>query len=446
MDIQKWLEDPKTIQKSKKGYAHFDHRIDIRKAAKFIKEPDNITHYGFYPFIHYTMKMKKYNAKTGKKIKKREICYAAHMDRCIYQYYAAILNEYYNDRIRELGIEKVPVAYRTDLKDSNIQSAKKAFDFIKSQPVCSVMIGDFTNFFDNLDHQYLKKQWSSLLQKDQLPPDHYAVYKNITRYSMWELENLLVLNGLQEEKGKIRKLNSQSVVLSREQYKANRKYIIKNQNPYGIPQGSPISAALANIYMLDADKMIYQKVTEYGGFYMRYSDDFIVILPGQDKDYVFREILDIIKRIPNLTLENRKTQFFNVTIPEIYNVSKSFAEDADNSQRKINFLGFSFDGKKIFVRAKTISKYYYRMNRKATSIAGNEEYRGADKLYRRYSERGAYGKEGNFLTYINRAEQEFGADEMIRNEVKYHMSKIRNSLKKQRTLAIRINGNKIKLN
>ena len=86
------------------------------------------------------------------------------------------------------------------------------------------------------------------------------------------------------------------------------------------------------------------------------------------------------------------------------------------------------------------------MNRKATSIAGNEEYRGADKLYRRYSERGAYGKEGNFLTYINRAEQEFGADEMIRNEVKYHMSKIRNSLKKQRTLAIRINGNKIKLN
>lgn len=93
------------------------------------------------------MKMNKYNAKTGKKLKKREICYAAHLDRCIYQYYAWGLNELYNKRIRKLGIEKVPVAYRTDLSESNIQSAKKAFDFIKENPQCCVMIGDFTNFF-----------------------------------------------------------------------------------------------------------------------------------------------------------------------------------------------------------------------------------------------------------------------------------------------------------
>ena len=211
MNVQEWLDNPKTIQKSKKGYAHFDYRIDITKAAEFIKNPENVAHYGFYPFIHYTMKMNKYNAKTGKKLKKREICYAAHLDRCIYQYYAWGLNELYNKRIRKLGIEKVPVAYRTDLSESNIQSAKKAFDFIKENPQCCVMIGDFTNFFDSLDHQYLKKRWGDLIESVQLPSDHYAVYKNITRYSTWELDDLLELNDLSDVKGKIRKNNIKQI-------------------------------------------------------------------------------------------------------------------------------------------------------------------------------------------------------------------------------------------
>ena len=99
--------------------------------AKFIKNPDNVAFHGFYPFIHYTMEMVKYSKKSGKKVKTREICYASHLDRCIYQYYAYVLNGYYNERIKVDGIDKVPVAYRTDLNDSNIQSAKKAFDFIR---------------------------------------------------------------------------------------------------------------------------------------------------------------------------------------------------------------------------------------------------------------------------------------------------------------------------
>lgn len=51
MNVQEWLDNPKTIQKSKKGYAHFDYRIDITKAAEFIKNPENVAHYGFYPLI-----------------------------------------------------------------------------------------------------------------------------------------------------------------------------------------------------------------------------------------------------------------------------------------------------------------------------------------------------------------------------------------------------------
>lgn len=430
MNVQEWINDPKTIKKSRKMYAHFDHRIDIRKVAEFIQNPDNIASYGFYPFIHYTKEMRKYSRKKGKDTKTRDICYAAHKDRCIYQYYAFVLNEYYNKRIREDGIEKVPVAYRTDLKDSNIQSAKKAFDFIKENPKCYVMIGDFTHFFDNLDHQYLKQQWCSLLQVQQLPEDHYAVFKNITKYSKWELDDLLELNGLGKSDSDIRKLNQKPTVLTKEQYKKNRKHIVKNTKSYGIPQGSPISAVLANIYMLDADKVIFDKVKRHGGFYMRYSDDFIIVLPEQDNYEIFEEIIEFINSVPNLILENKKTQFFKVELPVVTNVSKTFAEDADDSKKMINFLGFSFDGNKIRLRAKTIGKYYYRMNRKAKSISANEDFIGADNLYKKYSERGAKGKRGNFFTYVNHAEKEFGSEEMIRHELKNNMSKIRKTLKK----------------
>ena len=50
----------------------------------------------------------------------------------------------------------------------------------------------------------------------------------------------------------------------------------------------------------------------------------------------------------------------------------------------------------------------------------------------KYSERGATGKKGNFFTYVNRAEKEFGTDEMIRHDVRRNMSKIRKSLKRNK--------------
>lgn len=412
MNKSEWLDSNKTIERSKKKYAHFDNRTDISKAKAYISKPKNIAQHSFYPFIHYTNKMVKYNKKNGKKIKTREICYASHLDRCIYQYYAFILNEHYNKKIKELGIEKVPVAYRTDLHDSNIQSSKRAFEFIRSNPQCYVMIGDFTNFFDNLEHRYLKQQWCAILNESKLPEDHYAIFKNVTKYSKWELSDLLELNHLpNNEEGK-KKLNRKRTVLTKEQYKDNRSHIVKNKLTYGIPQGSPISAVLANIYMLEADQLINEKVLQYQGFYMRYSDDFIIVIPSSDKKVcnIFNELMDLIKEIPNLTLENKKTQFFYVEAPEVINVGKNFFDDADISQKTINFLGFSYNGDKIRVRAKTISKYYYRMQRKAKAIAHNMGNVGADNLYIKYSERGANGKKRNFFTYINNAEKEFGTN------------------------------------
>ena len=425
MDIKAWISNPKVIANSKKGYAHFDLRTDITKVSEYISNPEKVARHSFYPFIHYVMRMDKYNKKTGVKPKTREICYAAHMDRCIYQYYSAILNENYNKYLIEQNIESVPVAYRTNLKKSNIHIAHEAFQFIRENKNCLVLIGDFTGFFDSLDHQYLKQQWCKVMGFDFLPQDHYAVFKNVTKYSMWELDDLLSITGLSQKE-----FNKRRLALSKEEYRNNRSHISRNNKTKQIPQGSPISAVLANIYMINADKEIHDYVKALGGMYMRYSDDFIVIVPANRSEIAcFKNVLSILKGIPNLELEPSKTQIFAVAESRVENIGRDLLEKADVSKKVINFLGFTFDGQSVSVRSKTISKYYYRMYRKAKSISKNPTLSGADNLYKSYSIHGAKAKPGNFFTYINHAKQVFGEDELIDRDLKNHIPKIRKALK-----------------
>lgn len=432
-----WLNSENTVKRSKKPYAHFDLRTDIGKQKSYISNPHKVAAHGFYPFIHYQIKTIKFNKTKGPRVKTRDICYAAHIDRCIYQYYSFMLNELYNERVRIDGTSDVAVAYRTDLHKSNIYFSKRAFDYIKELGRCYVMIGDFTHFFDNLDHDYLKRQWCSLLKCDRLPDDHYSVFKSVTAYSKWELTDLLALNGLSDDWAGRKSLNSQVRVLMPRQFKENRSHIVKNANHYGIPQGSPISATLANVYMLEVDKLINDMILGLGGKYMRYSDDFIIILPDVaeiNAAEAFGKIHTLLKTAPRLTLEQSKTQYFHYADGELENCGKQFHAEADGSSRFINFLGFTFDGRQVSIRAKTISKYYYRMYRKANNIAKAGGYTPAGKhiscenLYRRYSERGADGKPGNFLTYVSRAEREYGSNEAITRDTKRHMQKIRKTL------------------
>ena len=51
--MDEWITDPKTIEKSRKYYAHFDCRTDIVKTRKLVTDPVWVAHHGFYPFIHY---------------------------------------------------------------------------------------------------------------------------------------------------------------------------------------------------------------------------------------------------------------------------------------------------------------------------------------------------------------------------------------------------------
>lgn len=438
MTATEWLNSEDVVDRSKKLYAHFDWRTDIGQQREYIADPGKVAKHGFYPLIHYEKRTLKYSKKKGRKEKKRDICYAAHIDRCIYQYYSFILNSLYNERVKKDRTSAAAVAYRTDLHENNIHFSKRAFDFIKTKSPVHVMIGDFTGFFDNLDHMYLKEQWCSLLGVDRLPPDHFAVFKNITSYSKWELTDLLRLNGLKDSKSGRKKLNSMARVLTPEQFKENRSLIQRHAEPYGIPQGSPISGILANVYMLDVDKQINDAVRELGGMYIRYSDDFMIILPNApeiDAAKELKRICEMLKQAPRLTLEPNKTQYFHYENSVLSNCGKAFHKNADDANRTINFLGFSFDGKEIGIRSKTISKYYYRMYRKAHNIAKMGGYTPAGKriscknLYMIYSRKGAKKGPGNFLTYVDRAAAEYGPNEPIKRDTRRHMQKIRKALK-----------------
>ena len=200
MDAMTWLKSEKAIISSKKQYAHFDRKTDLSHQWAYVSNPEKIRTHSFYPFIHYQINSVKFSKQKGKRQKSRDICYAAHIDRCIYQYYSFMLNNIYNERVQNDGISSVAVAYRTNLHESNIEFSKYAFDFIKENDPCYIMIGDFTGFFDNLDHRYLKKQLCSLLHAAALPSDYYAVFKSITAYSKWELADILELNGYENSR------------------------------------------------------------------------------------------------------------------------------------------------------------------------------------------------------------------------------------------------------
>ncbi|MEG0272746.1 MAG: reverse transcriptase/maturase family protein [Hydrogenoanaerobacterium sp.] len=496
MDIIEW----KQKNSRPAGYAHFDAKFGLNSAWKYITNPNDIAAHSFFPFIHYDQIFYKFSKKeyekgnpekTGVKEKIRPICYSAHIDRCIYQYYGFLLNEKYNKYVAELGFSDAVVAYRTNLHKNNVHFAKQAIDSIRKED-CGIIVGDFTKFFDNLNHKYLKKNLCKVLGITTLSEDWYAVFKNITKYSTWDLIDLLKINSLlsdeeikdiakvreEAKKGKTRKarewlskldekiktLNSQDLVLTKEQFKELKGACIKknipskadaNQTIRGIPQGSAISAVLSNVYMVEFDKAVYEYVCSLNGLYLRYSDDFIVIIPNSCgtalknvKDFVF----DLVKKIDGIELQSDKTQLYTYKNYTINNVS----DDANHFVSHIDYLGFVFDGKEVTLRPKTVSKYYYRMYRKLNFIiqSGGRTKKGkvisCNELYNTYTQKGRNGqydksmlpekvikidknnpyRSGNFFAYVAKADSIFNPEgativEPITRDTKRHLLKIR---------------------
>ena len=425
---QAWVDFVKHHNDTK-PYAHFDLRVSLSMPSirKYVMDRTKIVTHSFYPFIHFEKKNSRYGKKGPKK--PRELYYCSHLDRCVYQRYAFLLNYQYNIWACENNIDDVAIAYRDKLGKNNIDFAKDAFDAIRSFPQCFILVGDFTNFFDNLEHQYLKKMMCEVLGVERLPQDYFSVFKNITRFSSWDWKDIVKAAGENiAERGVRKKINSKETLLTKEQFQKNKKDIKKNISGVGVPQGSPVSAVLSNIYMIKFDKDIKRYVTSKGGIYMRYSDDFIIVLPYERDaeiadftSYIFSYV-ESMKGL--IDLQKEKTSCYTYKDEVIYE---------GDQPSSINYLGFLFDGKSIRIRPRAITKYYYRMRRKAHTIGRSNwisskgRHISAKELYSIYSRN---DEKQTFIDYAKKAKGILKLNDQEANAlIKHHKRKIAMAIK-----------------
>jgi len=332
-----------------KYYTHLDVKKHHKDYQQRVQNINWVSRHGFYPFIHFKMDCSKYtfieNGKKDIKPKERDIYYAAHIDRFIYEYYGNRLNNRYNEYMKSNGISRVSTAYRNCTPGKcNIDFAKEVFEYIVKCESAYIFVGDFSQFFDNLDHKYLKEKIKCVINEESLDAADYAIYKNITKFTYIEADDI------ESEKGLLRRdMRGMDKYFETDEFHEFKKnYLRKNLKDYQIPQGSSISAVYANVYMIDFDKKINDFITSQKGMYRRYCDDIIIVLPMTQEDVkgkneeIAKFIYSTRDGIPNLELNEDKTEHF------FYD--NGIIEKIKGKSNLINYLGFTFDGKTVRIR------------------------------------------------------------------------------------------------
>lgn len=323
--------------------------------------------------------------------------YASHEDSLLYSFYSFCLSKEYESAIEWHGLSDNVIWYRS-LKKSNINFAKEVFDFIIQQKDCYVLTFDVKSFFDTLEHERIKKSICNILWEAKLTEDVYNIFKSITKYHYVDLYTAL-------NKLKIKHPSKLNRLCTREIFKKDIKEHVKvNEDSIGIPQWTPISALISNIYMLDFDCKISKFALEVWALYRRYADDIIVILPDLN-DTCFQQFQDLIQteiEKIGLKISVNKTDFFKV----MTSWDKKIIENIWWKRQTIDYLGFSYNGKRIHIRPSSM----YRYNRKAFLGAKHEILKNlklAKKLfYSRFSKYTYFDNKNhkkNFPSYLRNA-------------------------------------------
>jgi RNA-directed DNA polymerase len=391
----------------RRGYLHFDSPVSFKTAQKLVNSPRRVASHPFYPLIHYDIRSFKVSLNTNNEVEKvpkvRPIKYAAHLDSHIYSYYSWLLSALYEKEVQKRGLHENILAFRS-LGKNNIDFANDAFEIIKKIGKCSAVALDVTGFFDNLNHQKLKEIWANLLGQIKLPTDHFAVFKSLTKYAFVERGQLFASLGISRHNPK----NGRYRACTAEEFRdtvRNGGLIQQNGNDCGIPQGSPISALLSNIYMLDFDSKMKVAMGEQGGHYFRYCDDMLFITKTALRDDVETFAINEIKQL-KLEINTKKT--------EIRDFYRYGGQLRCKDKKSLQYLGFTYDGERKLIRSAALAKFSNRMKagvrlaKKTVSRKNHELVIKGDrpteklrkkKLYERYSHLGGR----NFLKYGYRA-------------------------------------------
>lgn len=432
-----------------RGYNHLTNKISYSDKAKiysYVQNPHKVSSHAFFPLLHKKIKQRRYksytdlkgNSRKGHKklengrivsnTKVRPIFYATHIDAQIYAYYSKeIIQKKYEEYLQTNSqLSECITAYRRipinqnkeEGNKSSIHFAKDVFEYIKKRGECIAMAYDIKSFFTNLDHKILKKSWANLLGTKILPKDHYNIFKSITNFSYVNLDDLRIGKGFDERKLSENRKNGiqaffQSPKELRNAIRTGQLNVYKNQyhnnkqgkepKLRGIPQGLPISAMLANLYMLNFDKAVLEKVVnEHNGFYRRYSDDIVVVCDEQDRQEIQSFLINEIQKY-KLKIATAKTEICIFRYVDINGCkvlkSHRLIDNKEYSNTSFNYLGFEFYGDKVLLKSANLAKFFRRMKKAIKSKARRiekikEKELVSDvpvykrKLYRIYSYKG----------------------------------------------------------
>ncbi len=385
-------------------YRHFDVPIGAGWAAAITAE--QVATHAWSPLLHWIKETPRYRLNDQNvmelTVKPRDIMHASHRDACILAKYSHELTGKLDAWYAANGLDEAVIAYRS-LGKSNYHFAATAQAFVRGHEAVEAMCFDVTGFFDNIDHQRLKQKLKWLLDVHELPEDWYRVLRTVTRYNSVQKADLKahpVFSQRMKQHGAARPLATVK------ELKAQGIAVRPNPNTFGVPQGTPISAALSNLYLAHFDLTMKARVDECGALYQRYSDDILIICEPEQADGLAAAVADAISA-EALTLHGDKTVRLRFS-----------GDDRGNFQ----YLGYQLGIGPALIRPGSLSRQWRstkrairRSEKKAVRLAklGQQDKIYTSKLRGRLTHVGPR----NFLAYADRSSDELQS-KAIRRQVK----------------------------
>ena len=398
------LKDQRKKQPGRPNRPHFDYPINSEeKIEQFLADETRIAKHAFHPFLFFEIKTRRFRKDPANKKrytideKRRPIRVAAHKDTYIFNHYNNLLSLAYERKISGGKIDDCVLAYRKG-KGCNIDFANDAFKRISDMGECAVLAADLSDFYETIGHDHLKKVWANLLGVERLPKDHFQVFKAITQYAVVDANQLKKVLKI-PKKSKLPKPIFSSPRKYREILKTKnaggKNLIIRNNHSYGIPQGSPVSALLSNIAMMDFDHEMANFAEECGGLYRRYSDDILLAIPQSMYETANKFLKQALEKVPGPIKENaskRMVSLFNAQGLLVSGPQK--LSDTEVQSRILQYLGFLFDGNNVTIRSQTLARYWRKVTRGIRAAKRRAAKNKLDsrvrkrKIYRRFSHLG----------------------------------------------------------
>jgi RNA-directed DNA polymerase len=411
-----------------RGYSHFDHPLSFEAASKLAANPLNVESHSFLPLISFTDVKRQFRTDNSDqtiprklrpkivKSKKRDLRYASHHDSAIFAYYAHRLQTYYETLLKNEGLDGCVIGYRSGL-GSNIDLAASAFADIAQRGKVTALCFDIENFFPSISHSVLKSSLLQILSVYQLSGDWYAVFKNACRYAHVELKALGQLEGFDPEKPPFPLVGDIPAAMKRCR---SAQIVHRNQLNRDVPQGTPISAVFANASMLEFDRFLQNWAKSIGGSYRRYSDD-IMLLVSPEFSTEAQTVIGDQATLIGLSINTGKTEISHFSVIGGVQISDA----------PITYLGFTFDGKNVGLRSRTLSRYYRRMTyatRRTVRTAGKAGQQAADAFKRGLFRDFTHLGRRNFYSYAKRADNKF-VGSIVKKQLRRHFQILLRKLK-----------------